>query len=158
MDTLHTLKPKLLPTTTAVLKVWDEFMGSLGWKSHLHPKAPLTVLKALSPDLPMHTWSCLVITPIAQIYDRHTFRPFHDLQIIWNIPARHQFTYLQLKSLLTAHVLHKPSVDDTTPLTPQLTLDRCWTAPKKPKALSLCYKTWLELTPQTNPECKNQWD
>ncbi|CAH2284311.1 Hypothetical predicted protein [Pelobates cultripes] len=84
--------------------------------------------------------------------------PFPKLQTQWQLPNRAIFSYLQLKSILTAYTPRSSTTPDPKWVAPYQLLDRCWSTPTKPKTLALCYKVWQEITPTVPQSYKAQWE
>ncbi|CAH2219353.1 Hypothetical predicted protein, partial [Pelobates cultripes] len=107
-------KLRLFPTTTYTIKVWDKFMHAQDCKTVFHAQAPLTALKAISPNLPLTKWSNAGITHIHQIVDNSKVVQFMDLQTKWQLPSKELFTYLRIKGIIMTHVqLHHTKPQDT---------------------------------------------
>ncbi|CAH2276947.1 Hypothetical predicted protein, partial [Pelobates cultripes] len=155
----HLRVPKLdlFHSTSLTLRTWDTFMATMGCKLSFHPRAPLTALRTASPDLPLTRWTKAGITNIQHLVDNKGVIAFADIQAKWHLPMREVFTYLRLKGTILAHVnLHNNTREQS--LVAGGILDRCWAAPNKPKAISLCYKMWETTLPQHTPLCKTKWE
>ncbi|CAH2221138.1 Hypothetical predicted protein, partial [Pelobates cultripes] len=110
------------------------------WKKLFHPEAPLTALQAVNPTIPLARWTRLGISQIHKMCNGQQVMDFPDIQAKWGIPGKDIFPYLQLKHTITAHVQTESLTIPATKIAARLIPHKCWTAPLKPKALSLCYK------------------
>ncbi|CAH2223038.1 Hypothetical predicted protein, partial [Pelobates cultripes] len=144
---LRSKRQDLFPTTQLTMAVWDEFMGATGYNNSFHPKSPISTLRATVPDIPLLDWHKAGIKHISQLMTEGKVTPFPTLQAQWQLPSRAIFSYLQSKSVLEAYTTTAHNSKGSPQVTSQLLIDRCWSSPNKPKTLTLCYKTWQELTP-----------
>ncbi|CAH2299452.1 Hypothetical predicted protein [Pelobates cultripes] len=133
-------------------------MGAVGYRNTFHPKSPILALRAVVPDTLLKHWHEAGITRISQLINDEGIIPFPDLQIQWQIPNCAIFSYLQLKSVLNAHTTLSQEMRGSASVTPHLLIERCWASPTKPKALTLCYKSWQELSPNKPHPHKAQWE
>ncbi|CAH2276102.1 Hypothetical predicted protein, partial [Pelobates cultripes] len=81
-----------------------------------HIKAPLTALRALSPDIPLQSWLRAGISQVSQLLDNREVIPFPELQTKWNLPPHtvfYQFTtqgaYLLTGTAPTTHIVPRPA-------------------------------------------------
>ncbi|CAH2224438.1 Hypothetical predicted protein [Pelobates cultripes] len=120
--------------------------------------APLGALEEISPWLSLKTWMSRGVTRIQDLCYSSGIIPFLDLQQQFQLPNSLIFTYLQLKSMILTKVSTTPNLK-TTPSNPLKTLiERCHSAPTKPKALSLCYKTLSDQAPPRTFKYVMQWE
>ncbi|CAH2330036.1 Hypothetical predicted protein, partial [Pelobates cultripes] len=110
------VKPNLYPTTTLTVHIWSTFLDTVGAKEKFHPNAPLTALRAISPDMRLQTWAHAGIRHIHQIMQSQEILPFTDIQTKWELPTNAIFTYLQLKGIINTHVNKQQQSPEQSPL------------------------------------------
>ncbi|CAH2251140.1 FGFR1 oncogene partner L homeolog isoform X3 [Pelobates cultripes] len=157
---LRYMHTPFFPTTRLTIMMWDTFMAQIGYRHKLHPKAPLTVLKNITQSLSLSHWTRVGLDRLEHfLEDRYRVITFTELRRKWNVPVQDTFKYLQVRSILTSHALPPPTPTSTNnPLMSSLIMLRCRDTPNKPKALSICYRTWLAMQPDVPPLCKKQWE
>ncbi|CAH2283543.1 Hypothetical predicted protein, partial [Pelobates cultripes] len=151
-------KPNLYPTTALTVHIWSKFLDTVGAKETFHPNAPLTALRAISPDIRLQTWVHAGIRHIHQLMQSQEVMTFTDIQQKWELPANAIFTYLQLKGIINTHVNRQQQPLSPSPPSTKAIIERCWKGPMKKKSISLCYKAWDGTLPNTTPHCKTMWE